>query len=380
MAQLTVDANIPAGNIIIDDMKGVEVFLQQDMRDTGCDWFYWKCRVCGGEGRTISFRFTGVVGPIGLKGPCFSTDRGESWKWLGLETVANDWRNFSYSFGPDEKEVWFCVSVPYLESDLNRFLDRHQNNPALRKSILCTSRKGRAVELLHIGCIDREPAHRVLLSSRHHCCEMMATWSLEGLLETVLGESEDGNWLRANVEFAAVPFMDKDGVEDGDQGKGRTPHDHNRDYGEKEGIYPETRALKSFATDWAKGKLRSAIDMHCPWLRGEHNEVIYQVGCNNENIWQEQIAFGKILEEVRTGEIPYLQANDLAFGTAWNTAANYSDKMSCAEFYRSIPGIVHATTLEVPYAEASGATVSSESAKAFGRDMARALRIYLEQL
>jgi hypothetical protein len=34
------------------------------------------------------------------------------------------------------------------------------------------------------------------------------------------------------VEFCIAPFMDKDGVEEGDQGKLRWPHDHWEDYAE----------------------------------------------------------------------------------------------------------------------------------------------------
>lgn len=39
---------------------------------------------------------------------------------------------------------------------------------------------------MRVGRLDGKAEHRVLLTSRHHCCEMMATYSLEGLLETVL--------------------------------------------------------------------------------------------------------------------------------------------------------------------------------------------------
>jgi hypothetical protein len=49
-------------------------------------------------------------------------------------------------------------------------------------------------------------------------------------MSALLSESKDGRWFRENVEVVIVPFMDKDGVEEGDQGKNRKPHDHNRDY------------------------------------------------------------------------------------------------------------------------------------------------------
>ena len=74
------------------------------------------------------------------------------------------------------------------------------------------------------------------------------------------------------------PFMDKDGVEEGDQGKNRKPHDHNRDYlyqtGEK-GIYPSVTALRELVSKWSQHRLKIGIDMHCPLLRGRGHEQIH---------------------------------------------------------------------------------------------------------
>ena len=44
-----------------------------------------------------------------------------------------------------------------------------------------------------------------------------------------------------------------------------------------------------------------------------------------------------------------------------------------------LPGIGLATTFEIPYANASGQPVTADSARAFGRDLAKALRRYLEE-
>jgi hypothetical protein len=72
----------------------------------------------------------------------------------------------------------------------------------------------------------------------------------------------------------AVPFVDKDGVEEGDQGKNRKPHDHNRDYGE-ESIYPEVRAIKELDRS---ANFVCALDFHCPTLVMPDHQVIYFVG------------------------------------------------------------------------------------------------------
>ena len=68
----------------------------------------------------------------------------------------------------------------------------------------------------------------VCFSCRHHCCESVAEYVLEGCLK----EIEENADLCKKFTFYVLPFVDLDGVEDGDQGKNRAPHDHNRDYGE----------------------------------------------------------------------------------------------------------------------------------------------------
>ena len=71
----------------------------------------------------------------------------------------------------------------------------------------------------------------LVLTARHHACESMASHVLEGILSGVLADDDCGRRWREGWQVVAAPFMDKDGVEDGDQGKNRRPHDHNRDYG-----------------------------------------------------------------------------------------------------------------------------------------------------
>jgi hypothetical protein len=49
-----------------------------------------------------------------------------------------------------------------------------------------------------------------------------------------------------------VPFVDEDGVEDGNAGKNRAPHDHNRDHG-SHSLYPDAMALQDKVTESQEG-------------------------------------------------------------------------------------------------------------------------------
>ena len=371
-AAVLVDAGFPGGNVVLDKIDGDTVLLHQDLRDTEGDWFYWHFRVRGAAGRTLTFRFTrGNV--LGVRGPAVSTDGGHTWAWLGTTTIKG--ASFQYAFPPTADEVRFCFAIPYLEANLREFLQRHARRPALRVESLCRTAKGRDVELLRVGRLDGAAGQRVLLTARHHACESLADYALEGLLETVLADEPDGAWLREHVEFLAVPFMDKDGVEDGDQGKNRKPHDHNRDYIQR--IHPSVKALTERVPAWSQGKLRVALDLHCPHIRGEHNEVIYFVGGPDPLIWQQVTRFAEGLAAERQGPLGYRVQDNLAYGQAWNKPYPDTRLLSFGRWAAELPGIRLATSLEIPYANAGGQKVTADTARAFGKDLAHALRRYL---
>lgn len=388
-SSIQIDTNFPGGNIIVDSIFEDSVLLQQDLRDTEGQWFYWSFRIRGASNRTLNFKFTnGRV--IGTRGPAVSTDGGLSWQWLG--NIGSSDTEFQYSFGSDDNEVYFSQGMNYTEKDLHKFIDQYKDHPDLDIETLCKSKKGRNVELLRIVNNKRTPDFKIFLSARHHCGEMMASYALEGIIETVLSDTEEGRWLRNHGDFFIVPFVDKDGVEDGDQGKNRRPHDHNRDY--KLRIYPEIRAITEQIPEWTEGKPLFFLDMHCPWLRGGSNgndpdkgtnEYVYFTGNNPSsdtgNFGEKLYKFGTILENTKKGSIPYQVSFNLLYGTAWNTSNNRktSDLQSSGDWARTLPNSIFASTIEIPFSNASGTVVDAQTACELGEDLARAVRIYLEE-
>lgn len=374
-SRFTIDADFPGGNIIVERIEGNHVYLRQDLRDTEGDWFYWSFKVRGAAGMHLYFHFTGSD-VIGVRGPAVSADGGEHWSWLGVSDA--DFHNFDYTFDADSDIVHFAFAIPYLESNLRQFLAIHAGDPSLAVETLCLSRKDREIELLHAGRIHREPTYRLALTGRHHACESMASFTLEGFLERVLSETPTGEWFRQHVDIIAVPFVDKDGVEDGDQGKNRMPHDHNRDYA-GESIHPSVAAIKQLFPEWSDGKCRLSLDVHCPARRGRVHEVVQFVEPSTntqEATGAEMEKFSRILETTCSGPLPYSIANNLRFGQDWNVQSangrNYSGWMS------SLEGVKLAIGVEVPYANADGAEVNEASARALGGDLAEAARLYLE--
>lgn len=389
---VSIDTDFSGGNLIVDQVEGDTWFIRQDLRDTEGHWFYWAFRVRGAAGRKLRFHFVnGDV--IGARGPAISVDDGRSYRYLGLDCV--DGKSFSYEFGRTERSVRFAVAIPYLEWDLDRFLahigetakglavargstesDADPEGAAgMRVRTLCTSEKGRPVRALYCGRDDAP--YKLLLTSRHHSCESMATYSLEGVLRAALGLDSLGAWFRQNVQVLAVPFMDKDGVEDGDQGKNRRPHDHNRDYGEGS-RYATVRAVKELVPDWSTGAFAVALDMHCPYLKGgDTNEEIYFVGSSEPDNWARIVEFCEILEEVQRGPLRYSQTSNIPYGTSWNVRTS-GIGYSCSRWMGMQDTIYFGASIEIPYADAGGVEVNPRTARALGRDLARAFRSYAE--
>lgn len=369
---LEIDCAFPGGNIVLESIEGDEVRLHQDLRDTDRDWFYWCFRARGAKGRNLRFTFTQSPA-IGVRGPAMSLDHGQTWQWLGSDVC--DGNSFRHEFPPDASDVRFSFAMPYQQEHWDRFVAGLGDHPAVKHETLCVTRKGREAELLLIGNGEGDPEHRVAITCRHHSCEMMVNYLLEGLIKWILDDADAG-WLRENVEFFIVPFVDKDGVEDGDQGKGRRPRDHGRDY-LGESIYASTGAIRERLPEWGGDRLHVGIDLHCPVISGGRNEDIYMVGSADERIAVEEKRFGEILESVVEGPLPFAADGYLPFGMAWNVADNYAGGKGFKRWISEQPGIVLAATFELPYANAGGAEMNPESARLFGADLGRCLTAYL---
>lgn len=309
LQSLHIDGDFPGGNIVVESVNSHTVHLHQDLRDTAGYWFYWYFRVLGAAGRVLTFNFTRRKA-IGERGPAVSLDNGQTWTWLGRKDIKDN--SFEFLFPKDTNEARFCFGIPYLESNLVKFLRRYRSSRYLKTAKLCKTQEGRWVERLHLGCLRGNPGYRVLVTCRHHACEMVANYVLEGLMQAILSRTEEGLWIQNNVEFLVIPFVDKDGVENGDQGKNRRPHDHDRDYKGKS-IYASVKTLREFVPGWSCGKLRVAFDLHCPWIYSEQGGI-YLVGSNRASMWQEQNCFSGILEKVQSGPIVFCAKDNLPYG------------------------------------------------------------------
>ena len=375
---VVIDTDFPGGNAVVTAQRGNEIELTKELRDTTTAWFYWSFRARFSAPGTYRFRFLDGAA-CGPRGPAASRDDGRTWTWLGAESVFGEAREgFLFAADPArDNGIRFCVGMQYQPLHWEAFLARHAGSPFLASAVLTESRCcRRPVPLAYVEEAACGPRETVFLTARNHCCEMMADYALEGILESALGNDELGADLRRRFRFAAVPFVDLDGVIAGDQGKNRRPHDYNRDYNDAP-LYPEVRAVQQLMR-----QLRPAfvLDLHDPWLYGGTHERIHFPG-PKEPLYEERLLrFSHLLAEAAPPEAPHDPADNILFGTGWNVDANYRQGRSCAAWARAELHPLFANSLEIPYANAGAVTLTPEAVRRLGRAVARTLLAYSDAL
>ncbi|MGI5923990.1 MAG: hypothetical protein ACOX9E_08610 [Lentisphaeria bacterium] len=360
----SVVADFPGANIAVDRIDGNDIYVHQELRGTHPWWFHWAFRVLNANGRKLNVHFTERIGFPSM-GVAVSTDCGATWHWTGPQALfpKEQAKGFSVMVPGGADDIRFAITIPYQQSNLEDFL---QEFPQLRCDTLCHSRHGRPVELLRAGRLDGLANYKLYLSSRHHACEAIGTWVLEAIIRAALADTPTGHWFQENVEILAVPFVDKDGVEEGDQGKDRRPHDHNRDYAAE--LYPEIIAIKKLLPTWIGNSSAIALDLHCPYFDGKCS---YMVKVGDKKNLDTQRRFVQILERTHSGPGAFLESDH----GDWEKGGNiYKNGVQSTLWLSTLPGILLTGTIEVPYAQIRDAVISIPVTRSFGDSIAKALR------
>ena len=364
---MRIDKEFVSGNIEVLEIDGDRVVVEREARDTrpDRDWFYWAFRVTGAAGRTVTFEFP-HKSRVGYFGAAVSHDLLH-WSWTGKRkvTVHEDesrTESFTYTFGEDEHEAYFAHNMVYVPARFDGFCA--ENGLEIRE--LCLSNKGRSVPYVRFGTGDE----KILLTSRHHACESTGTHVMEAVLKSLLDDPIEG------YEVVCIPFVDYDGVVDGDQGKYRMPHDHNRDYPLDGGksIYHTCAAIREIVDG---NSVPYAFDFHSPWHLGKLNNkasIIYKL---EKKVPALRRFAAHLKSKITADAFPYDPENDMPPNTGWNldTAETF------ARYIVEKPESRLAFTLETPYfgEKDRSAVVTEASLSALGRCFAEALRAYIRE-
>ena len=341
------------GNARILSVTPEKVVLDTDLRDTVGDWFFWCFKVSGAQGTTVEFQFLSTD-RVGYYGPAVSYDM-RNWKWQ-YDTPDYCGNSFTYTFSEEEDEVYFAHDMVYRPERFFAFAQSHN----IILETLCISEKGRRVPY-----IDTKHGNEcILLTARHHACESTGNYVLEGILENIFRHYAD------KFRIICVPFVDYDGVVDGDQGKNRNNHDHNRDYTqEKDSVYSAVARIREIA---GNTNIRFAFDFHSPWHCRDENDTVF-IPIKDPGMIADITEFSKLFEQENNPySLPHFTADNIMPGEKWNVQGS-----PCFGTYFINKGAELSFTLETPYFTAGDVMFTPERAKETGRCFLRALSKYL---
>ena len=360
---MQINKNFPGGNINVIDISSNKIKLEQEIRDTTEWWFYWSFCVENPDAGDYLFEFTNgeVVGPWG---PAISFDRITwDWSFSALSRTA-----FKYTFTGLEKKVYFSFSLPYQLDDFKRRLCG--KNDKIEVTRLTKSERGLSVPLLKFG----NGIKNIFFTARSHACESVANYVLEGVIFCLLLPENEA--LLKDYTFHVIPFLDIDGVENGDQGKCRDPYDHNRDYTDRP-IYNSIKALIDYSN---AHKPDIYVDFHCPGP-GFHR---YSSGSDRDNyphfvksqpLVKKQVEkLGTLLNEVtvynkHSDAIVYSPEHDIDIGVDWLIEEEMNGS-SCSFFVSR--GCSLAVILEIPYFGTKDCVYTQDNTFNFGVDFGKA--------
>jgi len=348
---MRIDSGFEGGNINVLSIQGDDVKLAVDLRDTEGDWFYWAFRVYGAGGRTLNFDFIDKK-RVGYYGAAVSADN-YAWRWS--ETADDTYTKFTYSFDEDENVVYFCHDMRYGTLRFYALADR-LGLPVLK---LAKSERGRDVPYARFG----EGSESVLIAARHHACESTGNYVMEGILE----ELHKNNI--PDMSVIVVPFVDMDGVVDGDQGKNRKPYDHNRDYADKS-IYASVAAIRKIVES---ENIVYFFDLHAPGHFSGRHDVCHNVRISEESDGVHD-RFGGYFEEETKKDVnayPYHVLNDLHVNVEWNIRT--SPPRSFTGVFNELPQARLCYGLETPYFGKPESIVNKENLVAMGHCLARSI-------
>ncbi len=347
---MRIHTDFAGGNIVVDRIEENTVIVERDIRDTEGDWFYWAFCVEDAAGKTLTFSFPSWA-RVGRFGPAISHDL-ETWHWLDKPSAGN---TFTYTFGAQENKVYFAHNMLYQPP---RFLSfcAEKGLPVENFSL---SESGESLPALRFGNGDKW----ILLTARHHACESTGSYVLEGVVDTLLP------LLPEEYSVLVVPFVDYDGVVQGDQGKNRRPYDHNRDYNE-ESIYAVIDAIKTFAKEHT---VVCTFDFHSPWHQGEQNDYVF-LSRSTEAMEPCTDRFGVFFrEESAALPLRYEMVHDVGPNEQWNDETSPNSK----NYFARQPSVHLTATLETPYFGLAESQISEERMLQLGHAFARAVLRYL---
>ncbi|MGI5817551.1 MAG: M14 family zinc carboxypeptidase [Armatimonadota bacterium] len=201
---------------------------------------------------------------LGLLRPVLRADEADWTRCDGVVVEEHDDGRRSVRFthpgGAATVAAAFCF--PYAPEHLDGTLA--ELGEAWERVAIGVTREGRPLERLRLRSEITGRRAGIYLMARQHSGETPGSWILDGMLRFLASDSDEAPELREGLDVWVCPFVDLDGVVNGDYGKDALPWDFNRAWESM----PMRPAVHAIQRDLLRFQERTAprlvIDCHGP--------------------------------------------------------------------------------------------------------------------
>ncbi|XP_069048451.1 cytosolic carboxypeptidase 2 isoform X3 [Lepisosteus oculatus] len=203
--------------------------------------------------------------------------------------------SWTFLFPHDRDTCYFAHCYPYTYSNLRTYLSEIEQDPVRSQfckiRMLCRSLAGNLVPVLTVtnpATREQEGVRKpaIVVTARIHPGETNSSWVMKGILDFLLGNSEDAALLRDTFVFKLVPMLNPDGVIVGNYRCSLTGRDLNRNYRSiLRDFFPTLWATKNMIQRLCEER---KVLLYCD-LHGhsrKHNAFIY--GCERTRFPEKQ--------------------------------------------------------------------------------------------
>ncbi|XP_058502307.1 cytosolic carboxypeptidase 2 [Solea solea] len=278
-------------------------------------WFYFRVRNMKAG---VTYRFTIVnlmksssLYSLGMKPLLYSEkaakEKGVGWQRTGSnikyyrncnpntkdnnsDTIPLYSLTWTLHFPYDSDTCYLSHCYPYTYSRLQRYLRQISSNPKVvsycTMRVLCHSLAGNTVYVMTItnradAKLESRRKKAVVVTARVHPGETNGSWMMEGLLDFLLGDSEDAQLLRDTFVFKIVPMLNPDGVVVGNYRCSLTGRDLNRNY---KTLLRESFPCVLHTLNMVK-RLVAEMDvvLYCDFHGHNRKNNVFMYGCSNRS-------------------------------------------------------------------------------------------------
>jgi hypothetical protein len=129
--------------------------------------------------------------------------------------------SFTYECLYDNDFVFFANTIPYTYTDIMSQLNEIQRNEKrynyIHRKTLCTTLLGNNLDYFTLTSnlgksagLDHKKA--IVIMARVHPGETVSSWIMDGIIDLLIGDSDEAKYLRDNFIFKVIPMLNPDGV------------------------------------------------------------------------------------------------------------------------------------------------------------------------